>query len=399
MSFSYEPQGWQAPVRQPSWEQPPPPSRSGASSTSQREDGNAFAIQFEEVDRAMDNLLKSGKFYGGGGGGGGQRPMPGGPMRPGVDYGPRMHGGRHPVGDFDPSRPHPGSNLQNFYAAQRHQGRHSDADQMMQAKRRMAAQRERELRNYHQEQQYNRSLLAEMSSNKSDRSMSPSTLSEEGRRELIARQHRALYGGDPAAFVGQVPFSTEDTNRDQGGAVSGNAPGAPRGPSPRTSDPFGGPGQASQGDSGSQGPSAGAEASRAEKATSPSAQSSGFGTFDGSIQASGKVPTPPTGEEPSHSRQISKSTTAPVSGGMGPIGSRPNVQQAPNQSINKRTTSPLPSSLGYGFGSNEQNADRAGSANSNSNAQKESSNSGIGAWGTGSGVWGSNKIGTTSVWG
>lgn len=30
---------------------------------------------------------------------------------------------------------------------------------MMQAKRRMAAQRERELRNYHQEQQYNRSAL------------------------------------------------------------------------------------------------------------------------------------------------------------------------------------------------------------------------------------------------
>ncbi|OQV11004.1 hypothetical protein CLAIMM_14913 [Cladophialophora immunda] len=290
---------------------------------------------------------------------------------------------------------------------------------MMQAKRRMAAQRERELRNYHQEQQYNRSkhrvpgsgrghrtetrtgLLAEMSSNKSDRSMSPSTLSEEGRRELIARQHRALYGGDPAAFVGQVPFSTEDaSSRDQAVAVSGNAPGAPRGPSPRTSDPFGGPGQASQGESGPQGVSSGQEASRAEKATSPSAQTSaGFGTFDAPIQASGKAPTPPTGEEPSHSRQISKSTTAPVSGGMGPIGSRPNVQQAPNQSINKRTTSPLPSSLGYGFGSNEQNADRAGSANSNSNAQKESSNSGMGAWGTGSGVWGSNKIGTTSVWG
>ena len=28
MSF-YEPQGWQAPARQSSWEQPPPPSRSG----------------------------------------------------------------------------------------------------------------------------------------------------------------------------------------------------------------------------------------------------------------------------------------------------------------------------------------------------------------------------------
>lgn len=35
---------------------------------------------------------------------------------------------------------------------------------MMQAKRRMAAQRERELRNYHQEQQYNRSVSPAVSS-------------------------------------------------------------------------------------------------------------------------------------------------------------------------------------------------------------------------------------------
>ena len=94
----------------------------------------------------------------------------------------RMHGGRHSVSDFDPQRGS-ASNMQNFYANQRFQGqsRPGEPDQMMQAKRRMAAQRERELRNYHQEQQYNRSLLAEMASNKSDRSMSPSTLSEEGR--------------------------------------------------------------------------------------------------------------------------------------------------------------------------------------------------------------------------
>ena len=69
-----------------------------------------------------------------------------------------MHGGRHSVGDFrPPSRS--ASNVQNYYAAQRYQGRPSETDQMMQAKRRMAAQRERELRNYHQEQQYNRSAL------------------------------------------------------------------------------------------------------------------------------------------------------------------------------------------------------------------------------------------------
>lgn len=65
---------------------------------------------------------------------------------------------RHSIGDYDQMRSHSGSNLQNFYANQRHQSRPSEAEQMMQAKRRMAAQRERELRNYHQEQQYNRSM-------------------------------------------------------------------------------------------------------------------------------------------------------------------------------------------------------------------------------------------------
>ena len=64
---------------------------------------------------------------------------------------------RHSIGDYDQMRSHAGSNLQNFYANQRHQPRPSEAEQMLQAKRRMAAQRERELRNYHQEQQYNRS--------------------------------------------------------------------------------------------------------------------------------------------------------------------------------------------------------------------------------------------------
>ncbi len=64
---------------------------------------------------------------------------------------------RHHSVDFDPMRPGGHANLQNYYASQRYQPRHGDADQMQQAKRRMAAQRERELRNYHQEQQYNRS--------------------------------------------------------------------------------------------------------------------------------------------------------------------------------------------------------------------------------------------------
>ena len=74
---------------------------------------------------------------------------------------PRMGGmpqRHHSVSDFDPTRSQSAAGLQNFYATQRYQPRHNEAEQMLQAKRRMAAQRERELRNYHQEQQYNRSM-------------------------------------------------------------------------------------------------------------------------------------------------------------------------------------------------------------------------------------------------
>ena len=65
---------------------------------------------------------------------------------------------QHSVSDYESSRPG-SAGLQGYYAGQRFppQSRHSEAEQMLQAKRRMAAQRERELRNYHQEQQYNRS--------------------------------------------------------------------------------------------------------------------------------------------------------------------------------------------------------------------------------------------------
>lgn len=72
-----------------------------------------------------------------------------------------MHGSRHSVSDLDPSRPFAAANQQNFYASQRYQGNPGrqvpDVDPAFQAKKRMAQARERDLRNYHQEQQYNRS--------------------------------------------------------------------------------------------------------------------------------------------------------------------------------------------------------------------------------------------------
>lgn len=61
------------------------------------------------------------------------------------------------VSEYDGGRSGSASGLQGFYQGQRFPPRQSEAEQMLQAKRRMAAQRERELRNYHQEQQYNRS--------------------------------------------------------------------------------------------------------------------------------------------------------------------------------------------------------------------------------------------------
>lgn len=72
--------------------------------------------------------------------------------------GPQRH---HSVSEYDGSRSHSASNVQGFYQNQRYAPRPNDADQMAQAKRRMAAQRERELRNYHQEQQYHRSKDSE----------------------------------------------------------------------------------------------------------------------------------------------------------------------------------------------------------------------------------------------
>ena len=185
---------WAAPGRQPSWEQQAPPSRSASGSAMlHQSDANAFASQFEEIERATDNLIKSGKWLptpvmAGAGGPGRRESMPT-PARP-FEYGgdPRLGGtpSRHQSVSSEFSNDRPGSaGLQGYYAGQRFPGRQpSEAEQMLQAKRRMAAQRERELRNYHQEQQYNRSESGK------------STM----RRDLADTEHRRQ-----AASAGSIP--------------------------------------------------------------------------------------------------------------------------------------------------------------------------------------------------
>ena len=244
----------------------------------------------------------------------------------------------------------------------------------------------------------------DVSSAQSDRSQSPSTMSEEGRRDLIARQHRALYGGESSSFLPQGLYGENDARENNAGTQPGNN-GQAQGNSPPAQDLF--RMTSRQGDGSGQSNPSLHEKNRMDKTASPSTGSGPptFGTFEPASQQSGRNPTPPSSGE-GHSRTMSKSTTAPVGSGMGPIGSRPNAQQGPAQGLNKRTTSPLPNQpLSYGsFGTAESTtAERTASSNSNSNQkdnQTSASGSSMGAWGTGSGVWGSsNKIGTTSVWG
>ncbi|KAK9238242.1 hypothetical protein V1525DRAFT_425564 [Lipomyces kononenkoae] len=225
MSY-YDPSAWQAPVPPSSaWE-----TRSVATPRPVEETG-AFTSQIDEVDRALDNLMKSGKFF--------PARREGVPMlSPGMTHGPaspldpRMAQtvSRPPFASLaaDPELVRSQSSmagLNGYYASQRFQaggpggpaqGRTPDSEQVLQMKRRLAAARERDLRNYHQEQQFNRSmspdtsrkvfqplgapgLLSDLppfsaSSIGKESVMSPSALSEDERREIMNRQHRALYG-------------------------------------------------------------------------------------------------------------------------------------------------------------------------------------------------------------
>ncbi|RDW66880.1 hypothetical protein BP5796_09629 [Coleophoma crateriformis] len=424
MSY-YDNQQWTA-ASQNQWEGQTPPARSGASSVVPREDSMAFSTQLEEVDRAIDNLVKSGKMFNMPGRRESMPPAPAArdfsqqfgkpdsrPKRstPNALQDPRMAGGaprHHSVSDFGDARSYSqGSGLQNFYATQRHQPSRgtNEAEQVMQAKRRMAAQRERELRNYHQEQQYNRSVLAEISTfgGKTDRTMSPgSGMSEEERRELIARQRSALYGEGTSGFAENGQFEENGTPRP-GTQGSGNqsATGI-RGHSPLAFDHYNAqanPGQAENAatQDSQQAQAQGQQRSRANSTSSPSSNpTSSFSLFESAnahVQSSRTSTSSPGGSPPRNGANKG----LPSAPGVAPIGTRP--AQAPNPALNKRSTTPLPSPLSFGFAANseESSGDKTGrTASAASNP-----NEGLG-WGSKSAVWGAqkNSLGVqASVWG
>lgn len=233
-------------------------------------------------------------------------------------------------------------------------------------------------------------------------------MSEEERRELIARQRNALYG-EGAAYTENGGFDENGTPRPgtQGsGTQAQSAPGI-RGHSPLAFDHYNA-GQNSQADNGNQqtptesqqasGQAQGQQRSRANSTSSPSSNpTSSFSLFESAAQQSSRTSTSSPGGSPP--RQGGK---APGSSGVAPIGTRPSAQ-APNPALNKRSTTPLPSPLSYGFAANSEEASgdkdgRTTSAASNPNSQSQQ-DVGLG-WGSKSGVWGKNSLGVqASVWG
>lgn len=240
-------------------------------------------------------------------------------------------------------------------------------------------------------------------------------MNEEDRRELIARQHRALYGSEGASsYDSNNPGDNNQTPRPP---MQGVAP-VGRGPSPRTFDLFNrgqnqpqsavgeaashfNPSESNQGTASGPAPKPQQQRSRANSSSSPVSNQQAFGLFDNNAQQSSRTSTSSPGDL---SGQQGKATAAPTSAAVAPIGTRPAANQAANPALNKRATTPLPSPLSYGFAPNEapqpsSTNERSTSAASNPAAGVKESGMGM-AWGGSSGVWGKNSLGAqASVWG
>lgn len=209
-------------------------------------------------------------------------------------------------------------------------------------------------------------------------------MNEDDRRELIARQHRALYG-DNSSMYGSDGSAPRQASQD----VRVNAGG--RGASPLAFDPYA---QAQPGADGAvQMPPRDRATSTASPASNPAAQQS-FGLLN---------------EQSSRTSNSSPGASPPLTsgqkGGVAPIGTRP--VQAPGSAggVNKRSTTPLtPSSLSYGFTTTDAAKDERTASNGSAQTIGDKTGSGLGGgWsGNTTGVWGSGKgpLGVqASVWG
>lgn len=209
-------------------------------------------------------------------------------------------------------------------------------------------------------------------------------MSEEDRRELIARQHRALYGNESNLYTGD---GSSPRPVSQDARVLAGAP--PHGPSPRGFDSYGVP--INGPDNGSQMPgmASGKPRSRSNSTASPAVNQNEFAMYDSNQQAINQTSSSSPNGSPT------RSGAKPASGaGVAPIGTRPT--QA------KHNTPPGPSPLGYGFGNEKagvNSKERSQSSASNPPGSGSERTPGLG-WNNSAnnGPWGPNKM-QASVWG
>lgn len=223
-------------------------------------------------------------------------------------------------------------------------------------------------------------------------------MSEEDRRELIARQHRALYG-DNSSLYNADGTAARPTSQDV------RVPGGARGASPMAFDPFSAQAQAAANGEGA------VQMPPRDRASSTASPASNAATQQSFALLNDQQSRRTSNSSPSGSPPLSQGPKGTV-GGVAPIGTRPVQAPGPAGGLNKRSTTPLtPSSLAYGFSSAEaqnpngqpQQLKDERSTSSASNPALADKNVGAlgGGWGGNSGVWGKNTLGNAqaSVWG
>lgn len=194
-------------------------------------------------------------------------------------------------------------------------------------------------------------------------------MSEDDRRELIARQHRALYG-DGSNLYGQEGAPNRPISQDARVlAAPGQAPPAFDAFNPPTSSSAEGVPVSAIG-----GPQ---QRSPTNSAPSKSPNPNAFTMFENQQQTGASSATPPGGSPPRSAGGV----------GVAPIGTRP--AQTGQQ---KRSTPPAPF--------NNSSAERSASAASNPTNTGSDKPVGLG-WGSNAGSWSNNKpLGVqASVWG
>ena len=239
-------------------------------------------------------------------------------------------------------------------------------------------------------------------SNKSDRAMSPGSLSEDDRRSHISQQRGALYGEGPFVEGGSGGYGEEAPGPRPGFPGPQAGPAALRGHSPLAYE-YGRTPPLHQ-DAGSQ-PTAEPGPVRANSNASPQPNPGSKGIYDA-----------PAAHQSTRTSASSPGGGSPP-GSVAPIGTRPSISAASgaggpptNPALGKRATTPLPSPLSQGYLASghdgQANAPAAAAATAanaahSASAGAEGPSVGLSGWGARPNGWGSKPgLGVqASVWG